>query len=57
MKRLVICEYTDLHTGENWVRVFQFDAATGERFNAVKEEIENAPLPDPKRPYWGGSDQ
>lgn len=57
MMRLVKCEYTDLRTGETWVRVFHFHAATGERFNATNEEIENAPLPDPKRPYWGGQDQ
>lgn len=57
MMRLVKCEYTDLRTGETWVRVFHFHSATGERFNATKEEIENAPLPDPKRPYWGGRDQ
>lgn len=57
MRRLVQCEYTDLRTGEKWVRLFQFDATTGERYNAAKEEIESAPLPDPKRPYWGGRDQ
>lgn len=57
MMRLVKCKYTDLRTCETWVRVFQFDAATGERFNAVKKEIENAPLPDPERPYWGGRGQ
>lgn len=57
MRRLVRCKYTDLRTGETWLRVFQFDAATGERFNVAKKEIENAPLPDPKRPYWGGREQ
>lgn len=57
MMRLVKCEYTDLRTGETWVRVFEFDAATGERSDGAKKEIENAPLPDPKRPYWGGRDQ
>ncbi len=57
MMRLVKCEYTDLRTGETWVRVFHFHAATGERFNATKVEIESAPLPDPKPLYWGGHDQ
>lgn len=57
MKRLVECKYTDLRTGETWVRVFLFNAETGERYDATKEKIENAPLPDPKRPYWGGPDQ
>jgi hypothetical protein len=57
MRRLIKCEYTDLRTGETWVRVFEFDTATGERYDDAKKEIENAPLPDPKRPYWGGRDQ
>jgi len=57
MRRLVRCEYTDLRTGETWVRVFEFDAATGERYDAIKQEIENAPLPDPRRRYWGGREQ
>lgn len=55
--RLVECKYTDLRTGETWVRAFLFDAAKGERFDATKKEIENAPLPDPNRPYWGGHDK
>ena len=54
MRRLILCEYKDLNTGENWARVFEFDAATGERYDAIKQEIESAPLPDPKRPFWGG---
>jgi hypothetical protein len=54
MKRLVQCVYSDLRTGETWVRLFRFDALTGERSDPAIEEIENAPLPDPKRPYWGG---
>ena len=57
MRRLVRCEYTDLRTSETWVRVFHFDAATGERYDATKKEIEDAPLPDPSRPYWGGPKQ
>lgn len=57
MTRLVKCEYTDLRTGESWVRLFQFNAATGERYDAAREEMESAPLPDPKRSYWGGRDQ
>jgi len=57
MKRLVRCEYKDLFTGEIWVRVFLFDAATGERYDALKREIETAPLPDPKRPNWRGDGQ
>lgn len=55
MKRLVQCDYRDLRTGETWTRLFVFDAATGERCYATREEIESAPLPDPRRPYWGGS--
>jgi hypothetical protein len=54
MMRLVRCDYTDLHTGETWSRLFHFRAETGERNDASKAEIENAPLPDPKRRYWGG---
>lgn len=57
MRRLVKCEYTDLRTGENWVRLFQFDAMTGKLHDVAKKEIESAPLPDPKRPYWRGRDQ
>ena len=51
MKRLVACDYRDLRTGETWSRLFLFDAETGERYDAVKEEIEGAPLPDPKRRF------
>jgi hypothetical protein len=57
MMRLVRCDYTDLRTGETWLRLFHFRAETGERYDAAKAEIEDAPLPDPKRPYWGGRDQ
>ena len=57
MMRLVQCDYTDLRTGETWSRLFHFRAETGERYDATKKEIENAPLPDPKCPYWGGLDQ
>lgn len=57
MRRLIECKYTDLRTGETWVRLFLFDAETGERYDAAKEEIEDAPLPDPKRPNWGGRKQ
>jgi len=49
MRRVVKCEYTDLLTGETWVRIFQFDTASDERYGSGNEEIENAPLPDPKR--------
>jgi len=55
MKRLIQCDYRDLRTGETWTRLFVFDTATGERCYATREEIESAPLPDPRRPYWGGS--
>jgi hypothetical protein len=54
MKRLVQCDYRDLRTGETWTRLFWFDAETGERADPTVKEIENAPLPDPKRPFWGG---
>ncbi len=54
MKRLVQCEYRDLDTGETWTRLFLFDAETGERYHAVRMEIEDAPLPDPNRPFWKG---
>jgi hypothetical protein len=54
MKRLVQCDYLDLRTGETWTRLFVFDAETGQRCHATKEEIESAPLPDPRRRYWGG---
>lgn len=54
MKRLVQCEYRDLRTGETWTRLFTFDALTGERIDPAIEEIESAPLPDPKRPFWRG---
>lgn len=55
MKRLVQCDYRDLRTGETWTRLFWFDALTGDRSDPVIKEIEQAPLPDPKRPDWGGS--
>lgn len=54
MMRFVQCVYTDLRTGETWTRIFQFRAETGARYDALKAEIESAPLPDPKRPIWGG---
>lgn len=54
MIRLVQCDYTDLRTGETWSRLFHFRAETGERYDATKEEIERAPLPDRFRKYWGG---
>jgi hypothetical protein len=54
MKRLVQCDYRDLRTGETWSRLFLFDAEAGVRHDAWKEEIENAPLPDPSHPNWGG---
>lgn len=54
MMRFVQCVYTDLRTGETWTRIFHFHAENGERFDAAKAEIEGAPLPDPKRPKWGG---
>ena len=57
MRRVVQCDYRDLRTGETWSRIFQFDAVTGERYDAMKEEIECAPLPDPKRRFWGGRKQ
>lgn len=58
MKRLVRCEYTDLFTGESWVRVFLFDAGSGKRIGAAtKQEIEAAPLPDRVRPDWEGDGQ
>lgn len=57
MKRLVHCHYRDLCTGETWSRLFHFDAVTGERWDDMKEEIESAPLPDPKRRFWVGRKQ
>jgi hypothetical protein len=54
MKRQVLCEYRDLDTGETWTRLFLFDAKTDERYHAIRKEIEDAPLPNPKRPFWGG---
>ncbi len=57
MKRLVQCDYRDLRTGETWTRLFVFDAETGDRHDAWKEEIEGAPLPDPSRHDWGGPKQ
>lgn len=57
MKRLVQCDYRDLRTGETWSRLFHFDAETGERYDAMKEEIEKAPLPDARRRFWGGREQ
>lgn len=55
--RLVQCDYRDLLTGETWTRLFQFDVATGERRRDWKDEIESAPLPDPRRPSWRGRKQ
>lgn len=54
MRRLIECTYVDLRTGETWVRIFQFNAETGRRYDETKDEIESAPLPDPKRPFWRG---
>lgn len=54
MKRLIQCDYRDLHTGESWTRLFWFDALTGERLDPAVKEIEDAPLPDPDRSLRGG---